>query len=201
MILTEMPDPSSWAQATAAQLSKTIEDVAAAPAPFHLGEERLDFSKLALQAGAAIDRLTADGRIDRDRCIYVISLDSKADAKALKTDFMEAKQRTDLKLPQNNIDISTTLYVGSSCATHKRTRTLHSRLRQHLIAAPNATYALSLAEWTSHLQGGLIVNAWQYPSIGTEKKGDNAARRIVLAVENWLAGELEPMLGRRGSRH
>lgn len=199
--VTQIPDPASWAQSTTAQLRRAVDHIAAAPVPAHLGEERLCFATLAEKAGAAIDRLTTDGRIDRDRCLYIITLDDEADGKALKVAFDEAKQRPDLKLPQNNSDVSGTLYVGSSCATHKRAGTLRSRLRQHLIMAPRGTYALSLAEWTSRLQGGLVINAWQYPSAGDGKEGDDAARSIVLAIEDWLAGELKPMLGRRGSRH
>jgi hypothetical protein len=200
-VVTQIPDVASWAQATATELRAAVDHIAAAPVPEHLGEAKIRFATLSQDAGPAIDMLTTDGRIDRDRCLYVISLDREADPEALKAAFTKAKHRSDLKLPQNNYDLSSTLYVGSSCATHRRTGTLRSRLRQHLIAAPRGTYALSLATWTSELPGGITVSAWQYPTAGQGEEGDRAARRIVLAVEDWLAGELKPMLGRRGSRN
>lgn len=134
--MTQIPDIECWAGAAATELRRVADSVAAAPNPAYLGEEWLRFSTLADDAGDAIDRLTSDGRIDRDRCLYVFTLDDNADPEALKIAFSDARQRTDLKLPQDNIDVSNTLYVGSSCATRKRKRTLRNRLRQHLICAP-----------------------------------------------------------------
>lgn len=194
-------DPASWSQAATVAMRKLIDQIAAAPAPEHLGQEHLRFATLSDEAEAAILRLTAEGRIDRDRCLYIITLNSETDGDALKAAFRTARQRPDLKLPQDNYELSSTLYVGSSCATQKRKGTLRSRLRQHLNTAPRGTYALSLAEWASNLRGGFTIDAWQYPSVGLGTEGDDAARRIILAVEDWLSGELKPMLGRRGSRH
>lgn len=194
-----IPDRASWGEATATELRKVATSVADAPTPEHLGEKRLPFSTIRDDADAAIFDLTSS--IGRDRCIYVITLDEDADLEAVKAAYDEAKQRSDLKLPQDNGGLSATLYVGSSCATKKRTATFRSRLRQHLIKAPKGTYALSLAEWASGLRGGLVINAWQYPSAGEGLEGDETARRVVLAVEDWLSGQLKPVLGRRGSRH
>ncbi len=196
-----IPDIACWADETASELRRVADFIAAAPIPGYLGEERVRFATLADEAEDAIDRLASDGRIDRDRCLYLFALDEEADPEAFKRAFNDARQRTDLKLPQDNNHVSCVLYVGSSCATSKRKRTLRNRLRQHLICAPTGTYALSLAKWSLHLKGGLIVRAWQYPPAVAGDAGDAAARRIVLAVEDWLAGKLQPMLGRRGSRH
>lgn len=199
--MTQITDPASWAQAATIELRKIAENVATASTPQLLGVEQLEFKKLAETAGAAIDRLTLNGKIDRDRCIYVITLDDDADPEALQNMFVDTKKLSDLKLPQPNHNLSKTMYVGSSCATHKRAGTLRNRLRQHLIKAPKGTYALSLASWASELEGGLLLRAWQYPAAGEGEEGDAMARTIVLAIEDWLSGELKPMLGRRGSRH
>lgn len=199
--MTEIPDIASWPESTAADLRKVADEVAASAAPECLGEKRLSFGSLAEHAGDAIDQLTTSGIIDRDRCVYVLTLDDGANVDDVKAAFVNAKSLPDIKLPQDNGAVSNTLYVGSSCATKKRKGTLRSRLRHHLIKAPKGTYALSLAQWTSHLKGGLILRAWQFPSAGEGNEGDLAARRVVLAVEDWLSNELKPILGRRGSRN
>jgi hypothetical protein len=200
-VMTEIPDVAGWAKASANELRKALKNLDNSPVPKYLGEERLNFSSLKMEADAAIERLTAVDLIDRDRCLYVFALDPQADPGALKSAYNVAKKRGDLKLPQDNGDVSCILYVGSSCATKNRKRTLRNRLQQHLKKAPKGTYGLSLSEWTSDLHGSLVVSAWQYPSISEGLEGDLAARCVVLAVEDWLADELKPMLGRRGSRH
>lgn len=199
--LGKIPDATSWAEAAADEMREAAEAVAAASMPEHLGKEWFCFAKLGEGTQIVIDRLTPQDRIDRDRSLYVVSLDDEADPEEILRAYAEAKQRRDLKLPQNNLVTSNVLYVGSSCATAKRTNTLRGRLRQHLISAPKGTYALSLAKWASHLPGGLVVNTWQYPSLGEGPDGDKAARHVVLAIEDWLANKLKPMLGRRGSRY
>lgn len=204
--LVVTPDATSWAQAAADEMRKSADAVAAAPEPLHLREERVLFAQLGKGTHDLIDRLAPQDLIDRDRCLYVFGLDDEADPEAIMRAYREAKERPDpkLKLPQNNFVSSTTsrvLYVGSSCATGKRKHTLRSRLSQHLLCAPAGTYALSLAKWASGLEGGLVVNTWQYPSLGEGPEGDKAARHLVLAIEDWLSNKLAPMLGRRGSRH
>ncbi|MDG6077892.1 hypothetical protein E3U23_01595 [Erythrobacter litoralis] len=169
-------------------------------APEKLGVERIEFGATLAELDDAIESLTNPEQIVRDRCIYIITLDRDVDLSAFKEAFFEAQSRDNLKLPQDNHDIGPVLYVGSSYATGARKRTLRSRLRQHLIKAPKGTYALSLSEWTSHLSGAFFVQAWQFPSRGDGPEGDDVARNTVLAVEDWLSGELKPMLGRRGSR-
>lgn len=199
--VNQIPDISTWAESAAKELRETADNLASTAAPDYLGEEHLSFASLNEGANAAIERLTLKSKIDRDRCLYIMTLDEHAEPSALKKAFSEAKQRCELKLPQDNAVESLVLYVGSSCATNKRKNTLRGRLKHHLIKASKGTYALSLAEWTQDLCGGINVHAWQYPSLGEGMEGDEAARKIVLAVEDWLANELKPMLGRRGSRH
>lgn len=199
--MTPIPDVTGWADAATKRLQAAANKVATAPLPTKLAEERLTFANLRDEAGPAIERLTGDGRIDRDRCLYVIALDWDGTAEALYAAYGKAKSRDELHLPQDNHQISDIVYVGSSCATNSRKNTLRSRLRQHLIKAPKGTYALSLAEWTHGLPGGIIVSAWQYPAHWIGANADADARHVVLAVEDWLASKLKPMLGRRGSRH
>ncbi len=199
--MTEKLDSACWASEAAARLHKTADSLAVAPSPKYLGAEPLRFATLDVTADAAIKRLTDTSLIDRDRCLYVITLDAEADAGEVSIAFDTAKLRSELRLPQKNCTISDTLYIGSSCATKNRKATLRNRLRQHLIKAPSGTYALSLGAWASHLEGGIVVTAWQYPSMGDGREGDDTARGIVLAVEDWLASERKPMLGRRGSRY
>lgn len=199
--MTPIPDVTGWAHAAANHLQAAADKVATAPLPTTLTEERLSFANLRNEAGPAMERLTGEGRIDRDRCLYVIALDCDGSAEALHAAYGKAKARDELRLPQDNHRMSDIVYVGSSCATGNRKNTLRSRLGQHLIKAPRGTYALSLAEWTHGLPGGIIVSAWQYPAHWIGAHADADARHVVLAVEDWLASELEPMLGRRGSRH
>jgi len=196
-----LPGTETWGQGAAQDLKEQAKRLSIAPQPFHLGEARIPFGALHERASAEIERIAADHLIDRDRCLYVISLDNDADEAAVMAAYVSARATGRLKLPQNNSTSSRTLYVGSSCATANRKRTLKSRLRQHLVSAPQGTYALSLAEWAEDLSGGIVVNAWQYGAEITGMGGDSEARKIVLAVEDWLARKLDPLLGRRGSRH
>ncbi len=196
-----IPDATLWASGTGAKLHALAEMVESSPCPKKLGAERVRFGATLTELNNAIERLTDPEKIDRDRCIYIIIADRDVDLAAFKDAFFKAKSRDDLKLPQDNNDVGPVLYVGSSCATGSRKRTLRSRLKQHLIKASKGTYALSLSGWTGHLSGGFSVHAWQFPSCGDGPNGDYIARHKVLAIEDWLSDLLKPMLGRRGSRH
>lgn len=197
-----VPDTIEWALGASTQIRELADRIASAPVPTHLGSEHLLFAELATGSQQVIERLTSPDRIDRDRCIYIFALDDEADPQEVQIAFRKARGQTGLKLPQDNKTPSRILYVGSSCATMKRSRTLRTRLRQHLISDQKGTYALSLSQWVPDVSsGGIIVSAWQYPSLGDGEEADKAAREIVLSVEDWLSSELKPMLGRRGSRH
>ncbi len=192
-----IPDLSSWPSSAAKELRAVADLVAASEPPTRLGEVTLRFSDLRTHGEEAIKSLTPTGAIDRDRCIYVISLGEDVDREKLIAAYLDARSEGVLKLPQDNKTMSATLYVGSSFATQKRKGTLRTRLRQHLLSAPKGTYALSLAQWATGIEGSLTVQAWQFPPAAD----DGMSRLVVLGVEDWLSRELEPMLGRKGIRN
>lgn len=199
--INQIPNTSDWAQQAGSHLRAIIEEIETAPAPEFIGQLNMPFSRLATEARPAIENLTKDERIERDRCVYIISLDDVADPEEVSEAFKYAKANLSYALPKHNKSHSRTLYVGSSCATGKRKNTMRMRLQQHLLGTSKVTSALSLAKWTSTLAGGVTVSVWQYPSFGDDTEGDQAARRIVLAIEDWLSHKLKPMLGRRGSQN
>ncbi|EQB30347.1 hypothetical protein [Sphingobium ummariense] len=192
-----IPDLSSWPSSAAKELRSVADLVAASEAPTPLGKVTLRFSDLRAHGEEAISNLTATDAIDRDRCIYVISVGEDVDRQKLIAAYSEARSKGVLKLPQDNKITSATLYVGSSFATQKRKGTLRTRLRQHLLSAPKGTYALSLAQWATGIDGSLTVQAWQFPPAAD----DGMSRLVVLGVEDWLSRELQPMLGRKGIRN
>ncbi len=192
-----IPDLSSWPSSAAEELKAVAELVATSEPPMPLGKETLSFSDLLTHAEAAIKRLTPTSAIDRDRCIYVISLGEDVDRQKLVAAYWDARSMGILKLPQDNKIASSTLYVGSSFATQKRKGTLRIRLRQHLLSAPKGTYALSLAQWATGIEGSVTVQAWQF----SPAADDGMSRLVVLGVEDWLSRELQPMLGRKGIRN
>lgn len=196
-----IPSEAYWAQKTGAFMRETISEIEAAPAPVMIAAAKIDFAHFAQLGPDIIDDITNSGKIDRDRCIYVIGLDDEADDDEINEAFRYAKANLRFALPKHNKRSSRTLYVGSSCATGKRTNTLRTRLRQHLLGTSKVTSALSLAKWTSNLPGGISLTVWQYPSFGEGEEADRSARRVVLAVEDWLSHTLQPMLGRRGSQN
>lgn len=199
--MTVIPPSATWNAEASHQVAKLAELLAGTVEPLLLGREHIFFTDLRADATALIDRIVPKGQLGRDRCIYVIELDSETSPREVRNAFAAARDQKTLKLPQLNSSESATIYVGSSCATGKRTDTLRSRLKQHLVSAHDGTYALRLGEWAGTLTGGIYVSAWQYPEVATGEAGDRAARSTVLAVEDWLSQNLEPMFGRRGSRN
>lgn len=191
-------DPHLWNTHAAMELRRRAERIETAPTPCFLGEEHLSFRSLKDYAADAIDRITGSRAIDRDRCIYIIELDQGTSPEPVMTAYRQAKATSGLRLPRDNGIETRCLYLGSSFATSNRARTLHSRLRQHLIETPNSTYGLSLSKWASDLDGGIVVSAWQYPAMG---RNEDEIRNVVLTVEDWLSSQMEPMLGQRGIRN
>ena len=194
-------DPTLWNAAAADHLRAVADRVAAAPPPTQVGTEvTLAFTELAEKAAAEIDRLTA--AIDRDRCLYVFEATSEVELDELRAAFRKAKKerKDEMKLPEDNEQsTSHILNVGSSCATTGRSQTLKSRLKQHLVAANKGTYALNLSLWAADQPGGVVIRAYDYAALAG--LDDDAAREVVLAAEDWLSSELQPLFGRRGSRH
>lgn len=199
--MTHIPPAGTWNREASSRIAEVARQVATTSEPELLGREHIRFDCLENDAARAIDSIAAKGRIARDRTIYVFELDDETTAQDVQEAFSEARSDRSRKLPQFNHSETSTMYVGSSCATKMRTDTLRNRLRQHLISAPTGTYALRLGEWIRGLSGGLYVNAWQYPQINQGDAGDRLARQTVLIVEDWLAERLQPMFGCRGSRN
>lgn len=196
--MSDLPNIRVWGTLAADYLTKTIDLVATMPAPQLLGSKHILFRDLQSKADGVIEKVTAG--IDIDRCIYIIMLDNSAPVRELIECFRDAKKGGHDKLPQYNGGASRCLYVGSSCATKARKRTLQGRLKQHLFRAPKGTYALSLSTWASNLPGGITISTYQFNELRRED-GEEMSRRVILPIEDWLADELKPLLGRRGSRH
>jgi hypothetical protein len=136
-----------------------------------------------------------------DRCVYVFRLTEIEAVASLRYKMAEIVGHKKAKtgdfgaskyVAQYNANAadSCNLYVGSSFATGKRTNTLASRLAQHLGISNETTYAMYLARWAYALPGGVRITVYQYPH--------HTIREDVLAIEDYLAGTLNPLLGRRG---
>jgi hypothetical protein len=77
------------------------------------------------------------------------------------------------------------LYVGTSRDTEKR-------LKEHLGFGDNRTYSLHLAKWATFLAGGIEVRIHPF-----ELAQDQL--HLLPYLEDALAEELKPLLGRRGN--
>lgn len=75
------------------------------------------------------------------------------------------------------------LYVGKS-------EKVALRLKEHLTKANRATYAIHMNRWPSDIPGSLIVRVIEVADI---------KRSLLPFLEDQLAGEMQPILGRRGS--
>ena len=136
-----------------------------------------------------------------DRCVYVFALTDPAAVPLVRTAMekitRDKKEKTGA-FAANQYDAkynagareSLTLYVGSSFATGKRTRTLVTRLAQHLGLSNTTTYAMHLAQWAGRFPGSVLITVYQYPN--------ETCRDDILAIEDYLSVTLDPLLGRRG---
>lgn len=79
---------------------------------------------------------------------------------------------------------SSALYVGRSAAPRKR-------LREHLLASTQGTYAMHLTEWATRLD--LHVDFYLY-------RFESVSWRALQVLEDGLWDYLRPLLGRRGER-
>lgn len=80
--------------------------------------------------------------------------------------------------------------LGSRCLYVGKSEKAAERLRQHLIEAPQATFAVHLKYWPNDIPGKLIVTV-----IGVA----NVPGPLVTFIEDQMATEMPPILGKRGS--
>jgi hypothetical protein len=123
--------------------------------------------------------------------IYSFHLDSTAKREEFLSVFESSKLKKlgNLAYPRINKgldELSTDcLYVGTSRDTEKR-------LKEHLGFGDNRTYALHLAKWATSLAGGIQLSV--HPFELSEDK-----LHLLPYLEDALAAELKPLLGRRGN--
>ena len=80
--------------------------------------------------------------------------------------------------------------LGSRCLYVGKSEKAAERLRQHLIEAHPATFAVHLAHWPRDLPGNLLVKV-----IGVA-----GVQSVLLPfIEDQMASEMPPILGKRGS--
>ena len=119
--------------------------------------------------------------------IYVIEVsEQQAQLVAtLRSRLIEArKTANDYPRVNGGNEATTTLYVG-------RSKTLRSRLRQHLGAGSRGVYALHLQRWATGNDAEIAISAMKF---------DGAEDLLVQAVEDGLWASLKPAFGRKGEK-
>lgn len=116
--------------------------------------------------------------------IYIISLKKGTSAEKILARFKKAKESPEYSLPKENYkeddsQLSKVLYVGKSQKTF-------SRLCQHLVKSTSRTYALYLGNWATDIKGGIQIDVFECDNYRQE-------------IEDYIASELKPLLGRRGA--
>jgi hypothetical protein len=193
-------DGANFAHGAAIALREQADRLQKCGPPQLAGPWTLTFEDLSTGFEAIKPQIKA-ATVGGDRCIYIFEL---TDLNAVLTmrikmgeieNYKKAKEgsfpayKFVAQYNANALD-STVLYVGSSYATANRKATLASRIEQHLGLSNHTTYAMHLAQWASGLPGGVKITVYQYP--------DETVREDVLAIEDYLSGKLDPLLGRRG---
>jgi len=136
-------------------------------------EDRLGKKHLAVYA------VCFDDAVPLERIHKVVD-DNKAKNKALPVQERRAFARVNKR--KGCLD-SRCLYVGKS-------EKVAERLRQHLIEAHPATYAIHLKHWPNDIPGNLVVKV-----IGVA----GVASMMLPFIEDQMAKEMPPILGKRGS--
>jgi hypothetical protein len=184
-----MMNSSGWHSETAKTLQSLAKRISAVPKPQTIGPIPVAFERLrddAEDAIAAIERTCSACSF-----IYIIALDDEASPESLKRAFEAFKVNGKMSLPRENPGgRPPVLYVGSVCGTSRRRRALSHRLRQHLLEAPQKTYALNLSRWAVGQAGGVLIYVYAYTL--------EITREIIGAIEDYLSSNFQPMLGRRG---
>lgn len=118
--------------------------------------------------------------------IYRITATEQAGARRLFEAFEPEKSNAVFMLPRRNkVPLGQTIYVGSS-------KSIKSRMYQHLKQAPKGTYALHLGRWCPIAPHRLKVEI-QTP-IG------EVAPAVIQDAEDALWDQSCPLFGRRGAR-
>jgi hypothetical protein len=123
--------------------------------------------------------------------IYSFHLDDNCHETDFKTAFENARKENLANLAYPRINTKTPparekcLYVGTSRQTPKR-------LLQHLGFGNDRTYSLQLKKWAGDLAGGFQIRIVEF-------KVSEKQRSLLTYLEDALASDLHPMLGRRGN--
>jgi len=80
--------------------------------------------------------------------------------------------------------------LGSRCLYVGVSEKVVTRLRQHLIEAHPSTFAIHMKYWPSDIAGNLVVKLYRITNVPSV---------LVPFIEDQLAREMPPILGRRGS--
>ena len=174
----------------AAQLRRTALEVERAGQPFRRSWT-VPFADLN---GDAMDEIV--DHISRAlgkscRSLYTFSISDDCTPEQIRLLITHAKEENSANraLPRINpaadCPESRVLYVGTS-------RNTGARIRQHLGAGNAGTYALHLSWWASGLAGSVQIDVHEY--------GQDTPDEMLVVLEEQLARELKPILGRRGSR-
>tara|TARA_R110000796_G_scaffold141407_5_gene257792 strand:- start:1862 stop:2515 length:654 start_codon:yes stop_codon:yes gene_type:complete len=162
------------------QVQKTIiEDTKQISIPFD--SIRLDqpIEELADLAGWTGSRTKA-------QYLYRMTVSDAKLLPELRSAFASAKaQKDDGRAYARLQEESETLYVGSS-------KSLMSRIKQHLGLGPKRTYAMQISHWLPDTPGLLYIQAWRF--------SDDTPPSVVQAIEDGLWSMTKPMFGRQGAR-
>jgi hypothetical protein len=147
-----------------------------------LSEERIDELLKEIPTGHTASDKDAD-------FLYVIRIESGnlANSLDLRNKLKTAKDgNKEYKYPQinDNRNVTETLYVG-------RSRTLRTRLRQHLGAKSKTVYALHLESWATAVNDTIAIDFLRF------NKQDNL---VVQAIEDGLWTHLDPVFGKKGAK-
>lgn len=127
----------------------------------------------------AVYAICVDTDVPLDR-IYEVIDGKKAQNKLLPIQERRALARVNKR---KGCSGSRCLYVGKSEKTA-------ARIRQHLIEGPPATFAIHMRYWPNDIPGNLIVKV-----VGVS----NVPSVLVPFIEDQLASETPPIMGKRGS--
>lgn len=116
--------------------------------------------------------------------IYRLSVREVTTAHRLETAFRDFREKSvDALARLNQTENSTVLYVGSS-------RSIWTRLRQHLESAPRKTYALKMGLWCPEDEGLLRVEVMPFHGV--------LSQYLIQDLEDALWKRSQPMFGKFG---